>query len=163
MDWTVVAAFVGVLVPAALTALGIAREQSALRQLERVAAVLKDTADDVPGRPHLVWLHAALAERVNAQYRAPRYRPLQVLAWTMVLGGWSLAIYLYVIVLVAFVRATPSDPHLPAIVGMGIFGGLLVSFLVAVFLGRRWLRQRATRRFEWLATAAPEDSAAPRL
>jgi hypothetical protein len=61
-----------VLVTAVLGALGIAREQSAMRQLEWITAVLKDAGSKFPGREELVWLQEALAKRVNLQHRAPR-------------------------------------------------------------------------------------------
>lgn len=165
MDWGVVAPVSAVIVTAVLGALGIAREQSAIRQLERVTAVLKDTNDDFDGRPELRWLQGELASRVKQQYRAPRKRSELIYGWGLRFGGWGLLIWVYFVISSAFFQQVLTDrngqPRLGAtwaliisIFALGVLGSIV---------GAAILRKRERDRVHWLAKAGPEESLAPFL
>lgn len=98
MEWSVLATFAGVLVAAFGAAWAIVREQSVMRQLERVSAVLKDLPCDDPGRDHLVVVRADLAKRLNEGYRAPRI-------WGLALLASALRIFGAIVIAVGYVYA----------------------------------------------------------
>ena len=165
MDWGVVAPLAAVLVTAVLGALGIAREQSAIRQLERVTAVLKDAEDDFEGRAELIWLRNALAKRINLQYRAPRKRRVLLYGWATRLAGWGLLLWVYFVFSSVFFRVVLTDsvgqPRVEATWAMVI--ALAILGFVGSGVGAFHLRKRERQRTEWLATAGPTDSEAPPL
>lgn len=165
MDLGVIAPVAAVIVTALLGALGIAREQSAIRQLERVTTVLKDAGDDFEGRSELLWLRAALAKRVNQQYRAPRKRGVLISGWAMRLAGWGLLLWVYFVFSNVIFRDVFTDSGgQPRI---GLTWALVISILVLGVLGSAigaaGLRKRDRDREQWLATAGSDQSHAPLL
>ena len=165
MDWAVIAPLAAVVVTAVLGALAVAREQSAIRQLERVTALLEDGDDDFAGRSDLLWLQSALARRVNQQYRAPRKRATLVYGWAMRLAGWGLLLWVYFVISGAIFQVALRDSVGQA--RMGATWAFIVSIVVLGVLGSAIgafsLRKRARERSEWLATADPDESHAPLL
>jgi hypothetical protein len=165
VDWGVVAPVGAVIVTAVLGALGIAKEQSAIRQLERVTLVLKDTGDEYAGRSELLWLQGVLAKRVNQQYRAPRKRGVLIYGWAMRLAGWGLLLWVYLVVSGAIFRLVLTDS-----VGqprVGATWALVISIVVLGVLGSAIgalvIRRRERERAEWLVAAGPDESHAPLL
>lgn len=165
MDWGVLAPFAAVVVTAVLGAFGIAREQSAIRQLERVTAVLKDAGGDFDGRTELLWLQGALSKRVNRQYRAPRKRATLLYGWATRLAGWGLLLWIYFVLSSAFFKNVLTDsggqPRVGATWSFVIAVGVL-GFLGSI-VGAASLRKREKDRAAWLATAEADDSEAPAL
>ncbi len=165
MDWDVVAPLAAVFVTAVLGALGIAREQSAIRQLERVTAVLKDAEDDFEGRAELLWLRSALAKRINLQYRAPRKRRVLFYGWATRLAGWGLLIWVYFVFSSVIFRVVLTDsvgqPRVGATWAMVI--AITVLGFVGSGVGAFHLRKRERQRTDWLKTASPTTSEAPQL
>lgn len=162
MDWTIVAPISAVFVTAVLGALGISREQSVMRQLERVTAVLKDMPDNAEGRRDLEWLQTALARRVNNQYRAPRMRDDLAWGWLSRLSGWGLSLILYVLFFHAVQRASPSETP------SALSGWITLAFLALIAVGSAWagsrrLRRRVNERQKWIVESHSTDSAAPML
>ncbi|MFS0731035.1 hypothetical protein ABC270_13270 [Curtobacterium sp. 1P10AnD] len=88
-DLTAVA---GVLVTAALGAIAVVREQSAMRQLERITAILKDAPEGTITQRRLQVLQEHLTHRVSLQYRLPKGAEAQFLGLTM--AGSSIALLL---------------------------------------------------------------------
>ena len=166
MNWAaaapVLAPIAAVVVTAALGALGIAREQSAMRQLERVTAVLKETPEHAAARGQLEWLRDALAAHVNAQYRAPRHRFIQTVGWVTTLGGCGIGVWFYMVLALATERASPDPADTPTWVALAIFFGLLI-IAAAVWSGPWFLRGRSAAREGWIEKARPDDSAAPKM
>lgn len=153
MEWSVLATFAGVLVAAAGAAWAIVREQSVIRQLERVTAVLTDVPEGSPGHAHLVVVRADLARRLNETYRAPRH-------WFRAFAGWTFWILAALAFVLAYVYAyvgltallplpvsrrdfTPRDWFELA----GVFVGLSVG---AFFLAGAALLGRSRKRRAWL-------------
>ena len=165
MDLGVIAPLAAVIVTAVLGALGIAREQSAMRQLERVTVVLKEAGEDFEGRTELLWLQTALAKRLNQQYRAPRKRGMLLYGWAMRLAGWGLLTWVYFVLSGAFFQVVLTDSNgQPRVAATW---GLVISFVVLGVLGSvvgtTSLRKRERDRREWLVAAGPYESDAPHL
>ena len=165
MNWGVLAPLAAVIVTAVLGAVAIAREQSAIRQLERVTIVLKDAESDFDGRQALLWLQTALAERVNRQYRAPRKRSALIYGWATRLAGWGVLLWVYFVFSSVFFRTVLTDE-----VGqprVGATWAAVISITVLGFVGSAvgafHLRKRERERAEWLAHAGPADSEASML
>lgn len=149
MPWSVIATLAGVAVTALLGALAIVREQSVVRQLERVTALLKDTPEHAEGRSHLEWLRGDLSRRLNYQYRAPRQRFALFMGWFGLLFGLGNLIALYF--LAAFRFASLATERLdPGWAPWVTYGGLV---LVSIGLARsayRGIVRRARRRIRWI-------------
>lgn len=160
-----VAALAAVLVTAALGALGITREQSAIRQRERVTAVLKEMGSDAKGRDELEWLQGALARRVNLQYRAPRERSSMLAGWTGRLLGSGLVLYTYFFLTTTFLASVTSDDsgNLTPFGTAITLGAYTVGGVAAILVGNLNLRQRRSIRDRWVTEAEPGDSTAPTL
>lgn len=165
MNWGIVASFAAVAVTAVLGALGIAREQSAIRQLERVTAVLKDSEPTFQGRAELEWMRAALAKRVNNQYRAPRARGNLFWSWVSLLLGWGLLAGIYGIFVKALTDAATATND-GKVEGWGAWVVLSIGIITGVggaMTGARGLRARQALRDKWIKQARAEDSDAPTL
>jgi len=85
-------AIAGVLVTAALGAIAVVREQSAMRQLERITAILKDAPEGTITQRRLQLLQEHLTHRVSLQYRLPRGVQTQFLG--LMMAGSSIALLL---------------------------------------------------------------------
>lgn len=165
VDLGVIAPLAAVIVTAVLGALGIAREQSAMRQLERVTVVLKEAGKDFEGRAELLWLQTALAKRLNQQYRAPRKRGVLLYGWAMRLAGWGLLTWVYFVLSGALFQVVLTDSNgQPRVAATW---GLVISFVVlgalGSVIGTTSLRKRERDRREWLVAAGPDESDAPHL
>lgn len=166
MTWSVIATLAGVAVTAVLGTLAIVREQSVVRQLERVNAVLKDMPAEAAGYAHLEWLRGDLARRVNLQYRAPRQRYRLFWGWYgLVLGGLFLVIGYAVMVALAIrsVPETPTPEPIPTWLSVLFFCAVTVSSFLMILLGMLFMRRRAMSRLRWSVRAAPTESAAPHI
>ncbi|MCS6587146.1 hypothetical protein [Curtobacterium flaccumfaciens] len=165
MDWGVLASLAAVIVTAVLGALAIAREQSAMRQLERVTAVLKDTSQDFEGRQELLWLQSTLSTRVNLQYRAPRKRRVLIYGWATRLAGAGLLLWVYFVVTSAFVSSALIDSGgQPRVGATWAMLGVIVALGVAgTAVGARHLRRRDRERRAWVEAASSDASEAPQL
>ncbi|MFJ3385608.1 MULTISPECIES: hypothetical protein [unclassified Curtobacterium] len=95
MEWSVLATFAGVLVAAFGAAWAIVREQSPMRQLERVSAVLKDMPEGDSACESLEVVRRDLAKRINSAYRAPREWFFGIAAWAFRIGGWLVFVVAY--------------------------------------------------------------------
>ena len=165
MDLGVIAPLAAVIVTAVLGALGIAREQSAMRQLERVTVVLKEAGQDFEGRAELLWLQTALAKRLNRQYRAPRKRGVLLYGWAMRLAGWGLLTWVYFVLSDALFQVVLTDSNgQPRVAATW---SLIISFVVlgviGSVIGTTSLRRRERDRRQWLNAAGPHESDAPHL
>ena len=164
MEWSVLATFAGVLVAAAGAAWAIVREQSLMRQLERVSAVLKDVPEGSPGHAHLVVVRADLARRLNETYRAPRHWVLAFIGWALrIAGAMALVLaYVYGYIWIATVmpptRPVSSYTALDWLQLAGTFAALATGvFLIAGLVS--W--KRSEKRREWLKSHRPDEADRP--
>jgi len=165
VNWEVMAPFAAVVVTAALGAWGIAREQSAMRQLERVTAVLKDAGDDFEGRAELLWLQTALSRRVNRQYRAPQKRGVLFYAWALRIASLGMLLWVYFVLTNAFFSRALTDEVGQPRVGAtwATIVAITVLGVLGAIVGALQLRRREKERAEWLRVAEPDSSEAAQL
>lgn len=144
-------AIVGLLVGAAGGAWAIVREQSLIRQLERVTAVLKDTPDDASkARRDLEHIRNHLALRINRRYRAPRQRLELFNAWYFTLLGMGIAIVLVVTAIATGVERV-QDADVPVVWSVV---SLLAMGIGALALGCYLNYRRDRARSAWVLTAS---------
>lgn len=164
MSWTVIAAFAAPAVAASIGAWGLAREQSILRRLERVTAVLKETPESAQAREHLEWLRDDLARRLNIGYRAPRAREALWWGWALtVLGGAALAA-IYILVIVAAASSVSASGH-SATAGEGVLFfviSVIASFAVLI-AGFVLIIRRNAKRELWAKNAGWDDTHSPTI
>lgn len=148
--WATVASLAGVLVAAGGAAWAIAREQSLLRQLERITDILKDTEAAGSARADLEHVRDSLARRINLRYRAPRLRQEAFGSWYLILAGCGAWL---IFVGNGFVWATERvlQAHLPGWVGVTSTG--IVAIILAG-LGAFWYAMRIRERERWVHEAA---------
>jgi hypothetical protein len=149
MDWSVLATFAGVAVAAAGAAWAVVREQSVLRQLERVTAVLKDLPESSPAAPQLMFLQNSLARRLSRGYRAPKLYWEQYFGWFALL----LSIGMFASLVATAVRAALYSwtvMRMGAVADVILVGILLLFIAVAFLVGVRYLRRRTRTRNDWL-------------
>lgn len=164
MEWSVLATFAGVLVAAAGAAWAIVREQSLIRQLERVTSVLTDVPEGSPGYDHLVFVRADLARRLNETYRAPRHWLRAFVGWTLRLASglaFALAyVYVYLGLNMLVPVARPGRDYSAAnwLELAGVFGALACGVSVAASL-TMW--GRSERRRTWLRGHRPDEADRP--
>lgn len=164
MEWSVLATFAGVLVAAAGAASAIVREQSLIRQLERVTAVLTDVREGSPGYDHLVVVRADLARRFNETYRAPRHWGRAFAGWTLRVAAALALVLTYVYVFTGLYTLMPRNRPVSDYSGSdwlelgGLFGALAVGVFIASGLVM-W--GRSERRRKWLNTHGPEEADRP--
>ena len=164
MSWTVIAAFAAPAVAAVLGAWGIAREQSVIRRLERITAILKDTPKGAAAEAHLQWLRDDLARRLNIAYRAPRERESQWFGWALtVLGGSILAgIYILIVVAAAIASNTSEEP-ISAGQGVLTFVLIVVGAIASLLFGFGLIIRRNKKRERWAEEAAADDTHSPKI
>lgn len=152
MTWTVLAALAGAFVTATLGALAIVREQSVIRQLERITAILKDTPDTVQGRANVEWVRDDLARRLNFQYRAPRQGSNLFIGWLGVLFGTGVLILVYAgLVFTGIAMALSGEAKtLPAWISVTEVVVVAAIAIVLLRTGYGFLRRRARQRLRWV-------------
>lgn len=151
MQWSVVATFAGVLVAASAAAWGIVREQSVVRQLERLTAILKDIGEDEPSRAHLEFVRTDLAERLNTNYRAPREWLASFIGWTLRLAAWASFVIAYAAIAATLIAQIPK-PVRDGGPGTIIMVALLNAAVggASLLLAAAFFRRRRVRRQRWL-------------
>jgi hypothetical protein len=160
MPWSVLATLAGVAVTALLGALAIVREESVVRQLERITALLKETPDDAEGRAHLEWLRKDLSRRLNYQYRAPRQRLTLFMGWFGLLFGIGnlLAIYFLAAFKFATLTTTFLDPGWEPWIVYGTLALMSVGLARSAY---RAIGRRARRRVRWILRHNSDASKSP--
>lgn len=155
VGWSVIATFAGVLVAAIGAAWAIVREQSVLRQLERVSSILKDYPESDAGREDLEFVRGDLAKRLNKVYRAPYEWFAGFAGWVIGMFGAAALIMAYLFLVTAANQEWPtSHKHRqPADwVNLASFTGVLGAVAVVVSIAffarrtsvrRKWLKQNA--------------------
>lgn len=163
MSWAVVATFAGIGVTAVLGAITAAHEQTPMKQLERVTALLKDTPTDASERAQLVWLRDELSRRVNERYRAPRDRFGLGLGWLTGLYGAGLTVVFLPALIHLLTKDWTPTGEFPVEVQPLIYGGLLVLGIGLIVIGRYSLKTRREARRRWIDEHTSTESAQPRL
>ncbi|WIB69786.1 hypothetical protein [Curtobacterium sp. MCBD17_026] len=160
MDWAVVATFAGIGVTAVLGAFATVREQSPVRQLERVTAMLKDTPASTSARDDLEQLRDSLARRVLNGYRAPREGWMLTLSWLAFLYGGFFVVAGPVILAYNGLSLVPGLSDAPwqwMIMGAALGGGGWFLYVQ----GRGLFAVRHKIRTNWLKNAKHTESKAP--
>lgn len=146
-----VLAGLSVLVGAAGATWAVVREQSLMRQLERVTAILKDTpVEALEPRKDLEYLRDHLSRRINRRYRAPRERFRLFMGWYLTLAGVGTLVWTFLLVAMQWVsQASPSPEAVPFAVAATV-----VLAIIAFALGRTTLRRRENARLDWVVGAS---------
>lgn len=164
MEWSVLATFAGVLIAAFGAAWAIVREQSLIRQLERVTAVLTDVPVGSPGYDDLVVVRAHLARRFNETYRAPREWARGFFGWTLRVAGALAFVLAYVYVFIglnALLPRTRPFSDYRATDWLAI-GGLFAALALGVFIAATLVMWgRSDRRRRWLIAHDPDEAHRP--
>lgn len=163
MNWAIVATFVGIGVTAVLGAITAAHEQSPMKQLERVTALLKDTPSDAAERRQLTWLRDELSRRVNEQYRAPTDRYGLGLGSVIGIYGAGLVVFLFPILINLWTKDWTPPQNLSVGVQSLMYGALLVGGGVLAAFGRKTLKLRNLRRRQWVAEHDDTENSRARI
>lgn len=149
---------------AVLGARVIAHEQSLIRRLERITAVLKDTPKGAAAETHLQWLRDDLARRLNIAHRAPRERDSQWFRWALAVLGGSVLAGIYVLIVVAAAIASNSNDE-PVSAGQGGFTFVLIvaAAIASLLFGSALLIRRNKKRERWAEEVAADDPHSPKI